>query len=331
MNQLEPKLGAAAPSPQSPFLSVLENAHHRIIHPDPQTPCPRTAHARCLLLATAAVLLADGFSTRGDRRASSTTPRGLESPGRGRSWQSALGVQASWTYAEAAAAVEMLSSCPVGAEDTVEKPVHTMVGLHHLANEKARSCDASAPLLIVKYYAKGCRACAAIAPRYRALARDLGPNASCFEMEKRLFRVREPCSRAALTTCRVCAPACAARATASNTPPPSLSLLAADAGSSARRPTPPPRHERTPPPRAFASSCPPPPRPPRADAGKHEHARDHKAAVHPRVCGREGRGPSRLQPRHVQQRAQRDREPPRTAPSDLTSPSCRREHDRVIA
>ena len=134
----------------------------------------------------------------------------------------------------------MLSSCPVGAEETSEKPVLTMVGLHHLANEKARSCDASAPLLIVKYYAKGCRACAAIAPRYRALARDLGPSASCFEMEKRLFRVREPCSRAALTTCRVRAPACAARATASNTPPLSLSLLAADAGSSARRPHAPP-------------------------------------------------------------------------------------------
>ena len=148
----------------------------------------RTAHTR-VLLTTAAVLLADGFSTSGDRRAS-TTPRSRESPGRGRKSQP-LGLRPPWATADAAAA---------GVTATAEKPVLTITSLQHLGEEELRSRDASAPLLIVKYYSKSCRACAAIAPKYRSLARDLGASASCFEMESKQFKVREPRSRAVLAT-----------------------------------------------------------------------------------------------------------------------------------
>ena len=45
------------------------------------------------------------------------------------------------------------------------------------------SRDEDSPLVLVKYFAKHCRACRAIAPRYNKLAAQLGDKAMCFEME----------------------------------------------------------------------------------------------------------------------------------------------------
>ena len=70
-------------------------------------------------------------------------------------------------------------------------PLHSVTPLVdplHLAKEQERYREAGSPLMIVKFYAKHCRACQAIAKRYRKLAVSLGSQVRCYEMEQTAFR-----------------------------------------------------------------------------------------------------------------------------------------------
>ena len=69
----------------------------------------------------------------------------------------------------------------------------TVVPLRSVKDLQAQielSRDEDSPLMLVKYFAKNCRACRTIAPRYQKLAKQLGDQAVCFEMEQTHWRVR---------------------------------------------------------------------------------------------------------------------------------------------
>ena len=74
----------------------------------------------------------------------------------------------------------------------------TVVPLRSVKDLQAQielSRDEDSPLMLVKYFAKNCRACRTIAPRYQKLAKQLGDQAVCFEMEQTHWRVRAHTAR----------------------------------------------------------------------------------------------------------------------------------------
>lgn len=147
---------------------------------------PRTL-AKALLFVTVLLWypddrrLAHGFAARALR-----APLDAYSSRRGRV---RLGAKGKSRKARARAA-----SSEVQASSSViplNGPLHSVTPLVdplHLAEEQERHRERGSPLMIVKFYANHCRACQAIAKRYRKLAVSLGSQVRCYEMEQAAFR-----------------------------------------------------------------------------------------------------------------------------------------------
>ena len=76
------------------------------------------------------------------------------------------------------------------AAATADATVIPLKSVKDLQAQIELSRDEDSPLMLVKYFAKNCRACRTIAPRYQKLAKQLGDQAVCFEMEQTHWRVR---------------------------------------------------------------------------------------------------------------------------------------------
>jgi hypothetical protein len=84
---------------------------------------------------------------------------------------------------EARTAPRQVTAAPRPASAVVRK----LTSLEQHAEERERSREEGAPLMLVKYYSANCRACHAIAPRYRSLVNSLGSSVRAFEMEQKAF------------------------------------------------------------------------------------------------------------------------------------------------
>ena len=82
------------------------------------------------------------------------------------------------------------AAAPSSLPTTNATAVIPLKSVQDLVAQIERSRDEDSPLMLVKYFAKYCRACRAVAPRYQKLAAQLGEKAVCFEMEQDYWRVR---------------------------------------------------------------------------------------------------------------------------------------------